>query len=230
MVYKSILNGEKMKEIRILIVEDEAITAKAIESELNKMGYSEIYIAITYEKALKHIKAYLFDLILLDINLKSKNSGITLAQHKEVFEKVPVIFITSANDEKTIQDVLATNPKSYLLKPLRYAELKFSIDLVLKDKKNIVNLGYNFSYDLEHRSLFHNQKVIKLSPNQKLLLERLLNEKGDFVYASVLEDSIWGDKIVPESSLRTLILGLRKKLNSEMIVTISGLGYKIELH
>ncbi len=218
-----------MKKISILIVEDEALTAKAIEGELKKMGYREIHIAISYEKALQEIKTYHFDLILLDINLKSKNSGITLAQHKEVFEKIPVIFITADKDEQTIQDMLATNPKNYLLKPLRYAELKFSIDLALKDKKETINLGYDFTYDLKHQNLFHKQKPIKLSPNEKLLLERLLTEKGDFVYASVLEDSIWGDKIVPESSLRTLILRLRKKLNPKIIVTVAGVGYKVAL-
>ena len=132
MVYKLILGGKRMKKnINILIVEDEAITARAIESELKKMGYDSIFIATNYDKALSTIKSNQPDLILLDINLHDKYDGIDLANSKEVFKKIPIIYITANSDEHSMEEMIATKAEAYLSKPLKYEELHFLINKTL---------------------------------------------------------------------------------------------------
>jgi len=217
------------KNIRILIVDDEALTAKAIKSELQKMGYGMVNIAITYEKAMSYIKIETPDLILLDINLQSEHTGIDLANEEMILNKIPVIYITGYSKHQVMEELLATNPKNCLSKPVRYDELEITIALALNHKKGVMELGYDFTYDLENRNLFMKKTPIKLSLNEKLLLERLVDEKGEFVPMEVLKFEIWGNEARAESSLRTLVGNLRKKLNPDMIVNVLAFGYKLEL-
>ena len=214
---------------KILIVEDEAINAKAIESQIKKMGYDNIAIAINYKNAMKNIREDRPDLILLDIDLKSDYSGIDIANQKEVLNKIPIIYLTACIDSKTIENLIATNPKAYLSKPLRFEELQVAIALALDYKKGVIDIGYEFSYDLENRNLFQKQQPIKLSHKEKLLLERLTERDGECVPLKVLEFEIWGHEVKSDSSLRTLVGSLRKKLNPKMIVNIPSFGYKLNL-
>lgn len=217
-------------KIKILIVEDTAITAKGIKSQLLKMGYERIDIAINYEKAMRNIQVEIPDLILLDVDLNSTHTGIDLANEKEVFNKVPIIYITSFKDAQTLEDIMLTNPKNYLAKPLRYEELEVAVTLALKEKMiKTVDLGHEFNYDFEKGELFKNKVLVHLTKKEKLLLESLIRRKGEYVSPKILELEIWEDGTKSESSLRTLVANLRKKLKPEMIVTQASLGYKLIL-
>ncbi len=231
MVSRLLLGGEKMKrDTKILIVEDEAITARAIESELKKMGYSSISIATNYRRALSTIESDKPHLILLDINLNSKYSGIDLASTQEVFKKIPVIYITANSDEESIKEMIATQPDGYLYKPIKTEELKFLITKVALKSSELVDLGDNFTYDFNSCTLFHGEKFIKLSPNEKSLLEHLIRAKGEAISSHKLESEIWTDRTPAPSSLRTLVGSLRKKLKgleSKKIVNVPFLGYKL---
>lgn len=217
------------ESIRVLIVENEVITAQALESQIEKMGYSSIDIAITYTRAMKFIKSEAPDLILLDIDLKGKYSGIDIATEKEVFNKIPVIYLTALTDRETITKILATNPKSYISKPIRYEDLEIAISLALGHKTGLVDIGYGFSYDLGNRDLFVDKTMIRLSQKEKSLLEALLERQGEIIQCKELELKIWGSAIKSESSLRTLVRSLRKKLNPKMILNSVSFGYKLDI-
>ena len=231
MVYKLILGGKSMnKSIKILIVEDEAITARAIESELKTMGYDSIFIATTYNKALSSVKTKKPDLILLDINLHDKYDGIDLANSKEVFKKIPIIYITANTDEHSIEEMIATQASAYLSKPLKYEELHFLISKIVFKQEEDIDLGDNFIYNFENHTLFYKKEFIKLSHNEKTLLVQLIKAKGKVVHSHKLELEIWLDKTPAQSSLRTLVRSLRKKLkglNAKKILNVPFIGYKL---
>jgi len=219
-------------KIKVLIVEDEALTAKSIASQLMKMGYTMPSMAISYEKAMTKIKKESFDLILLDVDLKHGQTGMDVANEKEVLNRIPIIYITGHKDSETLEEIMLTNPKSYLSKPLRYEELNVAVSLALASKvkrRKVIDMGYNFTYDLENQNLFCKKELVKLSKNEKLLLERLLNASNEAVSIKELEFSIWGYESKSENSLRTLVGSLRKKLESSMIVTQRHFGYRLIL-
>ena len=221
------------KSIRILIVDDEALTAKAIKSEVEKMGYDTIDIATTYKKAMSYIKRETPDLILLDINLKGEYSGIDLANEKVVLNKIPIIYITGYSEHQVIEELLATNLINRLSKPIRYDELEITIALALNHRKGVIDLGYDFTYDLEIGTLFMKNKPIKLSQNEQRLLERLISQKGEFVPMEVLKFEIWGNEAKSEASLRTLVWNLNKKLKSKKcpkrVENVYFFGYRLKL-
>lgn len=223
-------------KIKILIVEDDIFTAERIELKLIKIGYTNIAIAMSYQQAMASIKEEIPDLILLDLHLKDGYRGIDIATEKEVFNKVAIIYITSDTDSQTLKTLQATNPKSYLSKPLKEEELEFHVSSVLKhiDKRKLIPLGYNFSYDLEKEILFFKNEPCpqKEQPTKKerVLLELLIHEKGKFITSERLESIIWANKPTSStSSLRTLVLNLRKKLNPKMIVNTPYDGYKLDI-
>jgi DNA-binding response OmpR family regulator len=217
-------------KIKILIVEDEAVIAIGIKSHLVRMGYKIVTMAINYEQAMLSIKEEAPDLILLDVDLKSSYTGIDIGNEKEVLNRIPVIYISSFSDSQTLEDIMLTNPKNYLSKPLRYAELEVAVSLALQDKMiKTVDLGYGFNYDFENRELFENKVLVNLTKKEKLLLESLIRGKGKYISSTTLEFEVWTAGVKAGNSLRMLVGNLRKRLKSEMIVNQPSLGYKLVL-
>jgi len=217
--------------LKILIVEDDIFTAETIENHLKKMGFTLIDLALTYKKAIKYIEEKTFDLILLDVDLDKNHTGIDIAYEKKVFHKIPIIYITGCTDSHTKEEIRATHPESCLLKPISYEQLEItiSVDLFLKlnEKEVTKELSFNYSYELKSRTLFHNKKTIDLTPYEKRLLEKLIKAKGKVVEKRELELAIWRESNPSESSLRTLIGVLKKKLNPKMIVNEHSVGYRL---
>ena len=118
-----------MTTLKILIIEDEPIIAQDIAMMLRKENYDVVNIAMSYEKALKAIYEYEFDVALVDINLESKKDGIDLAKVIHEEKKLPFIYLTSYSDEDTLKKILPTHPSGYLIKPIKFSELRNAIEL-----------------------------------------------------------------------------------------------------
>ncbi len=133
------------RQIRILIVEDEAIIANDIKSTLEKFGYIIIDIAKSGEAALQMVKKSLPDLVLVDILLEGSLNGIDITQTIQHEYNIPVIFVTAFSDPNTINKAKLTAPYGYVSKPFEENELfssiemalhKFKLDKIQKEVKN----------------------------------------------------------------------------------------------
>lgn len=114
---------------KILIVEDEVLIANFILKMLQKEGFSNLEIANDVETAKAKFNSFRPDIILLDINLEESNTGIDLAAKKN--EDAKIIYLTAQNDIETIKKAIATNPISYLTKPIKKPDLLAAINLCL---------------------------------------------------------------------------------------------------
>ena len=119
--------------IKILIVEDEILLAMAMKSTLNEFGYLISGIETTGKNAIEHVKTEHPNLIFMDINLKGLMTGIEAAKYIWESYKIPIIFLTSYSDIKTIQEALSCEPYAYLIKPCRDEELIVSIETICND-------------------------------------------------------------------------------------------------
>lgn len=126
---------------RVLIVEDEPIIVKSLENRLTKAGYNIIGSAASGEEAIQLAQQYKPNIILMDINLSSKMTGIEAAEEIHKFMNIPVIYLTSYNDEHTFQKAKVTNPFAYLNKPFDGEQLQRVLDLTL--------LNFNITNQLE---------------------------------------------------------------------------------
>ncbi|MBN2768397.1 MAG: response regulator [Campylobacterales bacterium] len=218
-----------MSKGKILIVEDWAITALEIERSLAKMGYEVTEITNSYESALKSIEKEKPDAILLDIGLKGKKDGIELAQ--KIDASIPIVYLTSSQDEETMIRAAYTNPSAYLSKPFRREELRSNLLIALNKahtQNNLEAIGYGYSYDYTTKNIYHDTKPIYLSANEKLLLQIFVESKNKIIPADIIKERIWGvDAVIAENSLRTLLYRLRNKLEHLPIETIPSFGYKL---
>lgn len=116
---------------KILIVEDEIITAMDLRSTLEDVGYEIVSIARTGNEAFIAAGRYCPDLILMDIILGGPLDGIEVAEAIRKSYHIPVVFVTAHSDEATVARAMQTIPYGYVVKPVDIRELHATIQTVL---------------------------------------------------------------------------------------------------
>jgi CheY-like chemotaxis protein len=125
-----------MKNINILIVEDELIQAYALKRMIENLGHCVIGIASSKEEALKKAEAICPDLVIMDIALQGRTDGIDAAKEISARCHTPIIYSTAYSEEEIIKKAKETNPVGFLTKPFLEYDLKKIINDVLKKYKN----------------------------------------------------------------------------------------------
>ncbi len=119
------------KRISILIVEDERIVARDLQQTLNEIGHDAFAIAASGEEAVTIASRRRPDVALMDVRIRGAFDGIQTARALRSLYDVPVIYLTAHADATIMQRADRTSPVGYLLKPVRSAELKSALDLLL---------------------------------------------------------------------------------------------------
>jgi two-component system sensor histidine kinase UhpB len=122
-----------MPKTKILIVEQDPVTARDLREMLRNMGmgYSVTAVARSGEEALARIEEDRPHLILMNITLPGKLDGIKTARRIRARRDIPIIYITTHSDKKTLQKAKITEPFGYLLKPIHEEDLRIAIEIAL---------------------------------------------------------------------------------------------------
>lgn len=120
------------KEIAILIIDDEIILAKDLEQSLARNGYTNLRIAVSYDKALKMTKENPPSIILCDINLRSDKDGIDLMREINTDHHIPFVFITAYSDGETLNRAGELMPFAYITKPFTEKQLLSSVQMLIE--------------------------------------------------------------------------------------------------
>lgn len=120
-----------MKKTQILVVEDEGIIAKDLQSMLRKLGYDVPATVGTGEKAIATALANQPDLILMDINLRGAMDGVQAATTISTQQDVPIVYLTANSDEATMQRAKVTDPFGFMIKPFEERALHAGIEMAL---------------------------------------------------------------------------------------------------
>ncbi|MCO6162057.1 LytTR family DNA-binding domain-containing protein [Flavobacterium sp. NRK F7] len=118
---------------KILIVEDQVLIANHIKEILVENKYLDIELAYKLNQASEKLNDYHPNLILLDINVEGKDSGIIWAQENLKSEKV--IFITGQTEIETLKKALTIKPVAYLTKPIKTIDVIAAIELAIEQTK-----------------------------------------------------------------------------------------------
>ncbi len=122
-------------ETRILIVEDESIVAIDLQKTLENSGYKIIGLVRSGELAVKKAFELNPDLILMDIMLEGKLTGIEAAAEIGRKKDIPVIYLTAYANESTLSQAKLTQPFGYILKPFDEKNLVSTIEMALYKHK-----------------------------------------------------------------------------------------------
>jgi len=120
-----------MAATKILVVEDEAITAESIRIKLKKMGYSVVSTASNGDEAIRKAAEYFPDLVLMDIVLQGEMDGIEASRQIHMNFNIPVVYLTAYSDDKTLIRAKITEPFGYIIKPFKERELQVAIEIAL---------------------------------------------------------------------------------------------------
>lgn len=124
-----------MSDARILIVEDEAITAMDLQDRFEFWGYTAPIIASSGKEALKKAIEIKPDLILMDIGIKNCTDGIKIAKEITNNLDTAIVYLLSYFDEKMMRYMRTTKPYGYISKPFDENQLKFTVEKALYMRK-----------------------------------------------------------------------------------------------
>ena len=195
-----------MDKKKILVVEDNIITAKHISNSIKKFGYEVTDMANSVDTVIKSIIKDTPDLVILDINLGQEVDGIQIADLLEKEYGIAFIFLTSYNDEQTINRILKLNPLGYIIKPFNPPDLKAVIDLALYKIKSSSKAGATTDQkeDINAQSdLLSDYLFVKNGRN----IDRIQIKDIDFVQADGRYTYIHsnGTKKISNTPLKTLL-------------------------
>ncbi|KAF5086715.1 methanogen output domain 1-containing protein [Methanobacterium aggregans] len=124
-----------MDNTRVLIIEDESITALEIHKKLETWGYHVVGVAGSGEEAVEIARENRLDLILADIILKGDMDGVEAIEQIYEITDAPVIYLTAHADESTFKRAKETKPAGYVIKPYDEKELAFNMEIALYNRK-----------------------------------------------------------------------------------------------
>ncbi len=116
---------------KIMIVEDEAITAMELSSRMKKLGYDVVALVSSGKEAIKKAVEMKPDAILMDIKLKGDMDGIEAARQINEIKRIPVFYITAYADESLLKRAKVTEPYAYMVKPFSIREIHSNIEVAL---------------------------------------------------------------------------------------------------
>ena len=226
-----------MVKQRILIVEDDKHISKLVKYNIEKSDY-ECTISSSGEKALQILKDQAVDLIILDIMLPEMNGFEVCRNIKQdpKLRAIPIIMLTAKGEEVDRIVGLELGADDYIVKPFSPRELVLRVRAILKrgkteeSKKDILAVG-DITINIPKHEVVVKNKVIILTPIEFKLLTTFIERHGRVQTRQTLLSDVWNIYTpVDTRTVDTHVKRLRKKLGKpgNMIMTISGLGYKLK--
>lgn len=216
--------------MRILLIEDEPLLGEAVATHLKKAHAVDWLQCL--DTASEAIRAIAYDLILLDLNLPDGNGLDLLRLVRGSGQHVPVIIITAQDQIRDRIEGLNAGADDYVLKPFDLGELTARINSVQRRATAVPSPRLTIgSLEIEQatRKIWRDQEEILLTAREWALLECFTRRIGAIVSKAKLEEILYefGAEI-QSNAVEVYVSRLRKKLGSDVIRTLRGLGYRME--
>ena len=222
------------KKWKIFLAEDDKVIAEEIERHLNFWNY-EIKIAEDFQNIFDDFKSFHPDLVLMDVTLPFYN-GYHWCKIIRKNSKVPILFISAADENLNLIMAMDLGADDYLTKPFELELLQIKIRALLRRAYEYIetrNISYkDISLDCDKMIISRENKEIELTKNEFKILEILLEKPGKVVNRDEIIDKIWqSDYYIDDNTLTVNIMRLRKKLEDinifDLIKTKKGVGYYV---
>ncbi len=221
--------------MKIMIVEDDEILTREISIFLEKWKYEAI-AARKFDNILEEFSEYAPQLVLLDINLPFYDGFYWCNQIRQV-SNVPIIYISSRNDDRDKIMGIAQGGDDYVEKPFRLEMLKAKIEAVLRRTyqykiRERIMLKDELCFDSLSQTMFYAEKEIELTKSERRILVKLLERRPNVVTREELMIDLWNtDEYVSDGILTVVVCRLRSKLKDvcgeEIVQTKKGQGYYV---
>ncbi|MDN5114955.1 response regulator transcription factor [Aliarcobacter butzleri] len=218
--------------MKIFLLEDDFSLNKIIKISLQNRGFFVDSFSDGY-KAVDVILNSKYDLYILDLNVLGFDGHKILEFIRKDDLTVPIIMISAEIDIENIKKSYTLGCNDYIKKPFDFEELflriQYHLSHIKKDENSdfIVELGYDFSFNLLEQTLFKSNNEIELTSKEKLLLSLLVKNINNTVTNEMIHEYVWDNKEMEAVSMRTIVHKLKKKLKNGMILNLRSIGYKL---
>jgi len=222
---------EKIKKISVLYVEDEKYIREKVADTL-KYYVKNIYVSKDGQEGYKTYQEKSPDVILCDIMMPITNGIEMIKRIREIDSKTPVVMITAHTDKKYLLDAVKLHLENYIVKPVTLKDLLNALSLCVNKihqmNSEIYSLLNGYRFDLDHKVLTYKDESIKLNKKEYMFLELLYKNRHRVVYYEELQENVWGDSVMTDNAIRSVVSSLRKKLPKNLIINLSGIGYRLD--
>ncbi len=214
--------------MRVLLVEDDRMIAKGLETALRQEGYAVDAMG-DGRSAAEALRTSRFDLVLLDLGLPQRDGIEVLRELRGRGDSTPVIIVTARDDVRNRIEGLDAGADDYIIKP-------FDLDEVSARMRSVLRRAAGRGDPcIKHRGISLNPVThaveregvaVLLSAHEFSVLEALLQRPGAVLSRAQLEDRLYGwSGQIESNAIEVYIHGLRRKLGSDAIRTLRGVGY-----
>ena len=214
--------------MRILLVEDDEMIAQGLQTGLRQAGFAADWMR-DGKSAGTALQTSSFDLVLLDLGLPLRDGIDVLRELRKRGDATPVIILTARDDIRHRIAGLDAGADDYIVKPFDLDEVTARIRSVLRRAAGrgdpSIQHG-DLRLDPVTRSVERAGVPVPLSGHEYAVLEALLQRPGAVLSRAQLEDRLYGwDEQIGSNAVEVYIHGLRRKLGSDAIRTLRGVGY-----
>ncbi|MDG1774007.1 MAG: response regulator transcription factor [Flavobacteriaceae bacterium] len=176
-------------DLEILLVEDNLVVVDNVVRMLSKLGYDKVESVTDYNAAVKILSLKKTHLVLIDILLSGKETGIELGGYIRENRNIPFIFITSNSDRHTVAEAKKVTPNGYLVKPFEKEDLFTAIEIALfnfREQLPTSKEGNVLDSDTDTTALLSDSIFIKKQHiYHRISFSEILYIKADNVYLEV---------------------------------------------
>ena len=219
-----------MKNINVLIIEQNSEDAKELENNVKSIGFNVIGVSLNSVNALEIINKTHIDVIICDIAIAGECDGACLAEQIEKNYSTCVVFVANHYSDEILRRLSKTRYSSIICKPYKRQDIEIALKMAgLKHNskllKPMIELGSHLYYDKYSRIVQRGREIVTLTKKEQQLLHILVMSKGICSFETI--NQIWTDKAVGESTRRMLLYKLKKKIPEVKIVTHKGVGLEL---
>ncbi|MEH6822786.1 MAG: response regulator [Motiliproteus sp.] len=217
--------------MRLLLIEDDPLLGEGIQQGFNLQGETLDWLR-SGQHALDALASSEFDLLILDLGLPDIDGLQVLSELRRRGSALPVLILTARDQVSDRVRGLDAGADDYLIKPFDLDELRARVRALLRRNSGISSPKLNHA-DLEvdpaSREVYRNGEAVNLSRREYSLLLEFLYHPGQVLTRDQLSERLYGwNDDVESNAVEVHIHHLRKKLGSDLIKTVRGVGYRIE--
>lgn len=215
--------------MHILLVEDNVMVAKGLIYSLEQQRF-KVSHTLNANNTKKFLTNSDVDIIILDVSLPDGN-GFSLYEEYIKRMKIPTIFLTARDDENDIVKGLELGAEDYITKPFSTRELIARINkIVIRNKQNLIIRVKDITFDMDKMAVYKNKEEITLTSLELKILNILFGNLNKVVTRNYIIEKIWEwtGNDVNDNTVTVYLKRIREKLDSDIIITIKGIGYRID--
>lgn len=220
------MKNRALKELKILLVEDEENLARLLKDAIGDNFYS-FTIAKDGLEGIELFKKIKPDIVITDIMMPIL-SGLDMAKElRQINPTTPIIILSAFSEKEKLFSAIDVGITKYFLKPFDTDELlEYISSITPKLANKLVKLFDGFVFNKTTNSLYKHERYIALTKNDIKFLSLLLENQNRAIDDAAIKESLWGGDASDER-VRTFIKRFREKTSKHLIKNIKGFGYQL---